>query len=198
MNFLDLIFPKFCLECKKQGRYICQKCVEKVLDGTFDENNFSVFKYKGVIKKAISALKYRFAQDVADDLVDNVVKRLVSTRLHSLTLVPVPLHIKRQNFRGFNQSEVLGEKLAMKMGWEYVSDLLFKNNNTHPQVGLKGEIRVKNVSNVFGLNPKTNLNLERPILIFDDVYTTGSTIKEARRVLNDFGFKKIYSLTVAR
>lgn len=198
MNLLDLIFPKKCLECGKEGRYICFSCVSEVLDGTFDENNFAVFKYKGVIRKAITAIKYKFAYDIADELVEETVKRLKSKRYHGITLVPIPLHRRRENYRGFNQSEILGRKIAEKMDWKFSSDLLIRCKNTHPQVGLKGLMRHQNLSNVFSINPNYALGKNNPILIFDDVYTTGSTINEATKTLKEYGFTKIYSLTIAR
>ena len=198
MNFLDLIFPKNCLECNRAGSYICNSCSSKVLDGTFDQNNFAVFKYRGVIRKALISLKYKFAYDIADELVEETVKRIKSKKYHGVTLVPIPLFWRRENFRGFNQSEMLGRKIAEKMGWKFAPDLLVRNKNTHPQVGLKGLARHQNLSGVFSVNPDYVLGTTYSVLIFDDVYTTGSTIKEAKKVLEMAGFKNIYSLTIAR
>lgn len=198
MNLIDLIFPKKCLECGKSGNYICIDCVSKVLDGTFDKNNFAVFKYRGVIRKALISLKYKFAYDIADELVEETVKRLGSKKYHGVTVVPIPLYWQRENFRGFNQSEILGKKIAENMGWKFAPDLLARNKNTHPQVGLKGLARHQNLSNVFSINPNYALSNRYSILIFDDVYTTGSTINEATKTLKEYGFTKIYSLTIAR
>lgn len=198
MNILDFIFPKYCLECGKSGKYVCNECVSKVLDGTFDKNNFAVFKYKGVIRKAIVSLKYKFASDIADELVSVTVDRLKSTKFHNITLIPIPLYKQRENWRGFNQSELLGKKIADKLNWNFIPDLLIRIKNTHPQVNLKGDERRKNLSGVFTINPNFKLHAKYSILLFDDVYTTGSTIKEAKKVLEKAGYKKIYSLTIAR
>lgn len=200
MNLLDLLFPKICLECGKEGKYLCDKCVSEVLDGNFDKNNFAVFKYKGVIRKAILSLKYKFATDIADELVEACIRRLNSVRFHNVVLVPVPLYKQRENWRGFNQSGLLGQKLAVKMKWEFAPDLLIRTKNTHPQVSLKGDERRKNLSGVFSVNSDltTYYMLHDAIVLFDDVYTTGSTIKESKKVLEKAGFKNIYSLTIAR
>ena len=115
MNLLDFLFPKSCLECGKSGKYLCSSCVEKVLDGNFDKNNFAIFKYKGVIRKAIISLKYKFATDIVDELIEICVDRLKSSKFHNVCLVPIPLYKLRENFRGFNQAELLGEKLAKKV-----------------------------------------------------------------------------------
>lgn len=199
MNLLDFIFPKTCLECGKSGKYLCDSCISKVLDGTFDQNNFAVFKYRGIIRKAIITLKYKFAYDIADELAGESFKRLKPNKFHNVVLIPIPLHWQRENFRGFNQSEILGKKIAEKMDWKFIPDFLIRNKNTHPQVGLKGFARHSNLSDVFSVNSNYSLlTLNSSLLLFDDVYTTGSTIKEATKTLKRYGFNKIYSLTIAR
>jgi len=201
---LDFLFPKQCLECKKEGKYICDTCYSKVRPCDFDNrNNHSIFKYEGVIRKAIISLKYKFAYDLADELVDCMVvamnqnsKFLILSSKFSL--VPIPLYKTRENWRGFNQSELIGEKLTKAMNWKFIPDLLIRNKNTVPQVGLKGSIRRSNLSGVFSVNPDCVLSTSYSVLLFDDVYTTGSTINEAKNVLTEAGFKNIKSLTIAR
>lgn len=208
MNLLDLLFPKQCLECNKSGKYICDSCYCKVRPcNVVDKQNYSVIRYEGVIRKAIISLKYKFAFDLVDELVSCVL-RVLKTNSKFLTfnskliLVPIPLHRHRQNWRGFNQSEIIGKKLAEKMGWKFIPDLLIRTKNTVPQVGLKGLARRSNLSDVFCLSPNylsNNLFVYLSnILLFDDVYTTGSTINEARKVLQEAGFKNIQSLTIAK
>lgn len=201
MNLLDLIFPKKCLECGKVGKYICDLCCSKVRPfSLLDKSNFSVFKYEGVIRKAIVSLKYKFAYEVTQELVEKILERIKNDdlRFKNITLVPIPLHSQRQNWRGFNQSELIGEKLAKAMSWKFIPDLLIRNKNTIPQVGLRGFTRRSNLSGVFSVNHDCVLSTVYSVLLFDDVYTTGSTINEARKVLNEAGFKKVYSLTIAR
>ena len=151
------------------------------------------------MRKAIISLKYKFATDIADELVDLCVRKLNSNHcfLNSI-LVPIPLHKHRKNWRGFNQTEVLGEKLARIMGWEFIPDLLIRTKNTQPQVGLKGLARRSNLSNVFVVNTNHLISNHCSLVVFDDVYTTGSTILEAKKVLSEAGFKNIKSLTIAK
>lgn len=199
MNILDLIFPKSCLECGKGNKYICSDCIKKVRRlGEFPGERISVFKYEGVIRKAIISLKYKFSSDISEEIAELISKELkkMNLNLKEVVLVPIPLHPKRQKMRGFNQSEVVGEYLANKMRWELNKDILVKNTNTKPQVGLKGRERHLNLKNTFSLNKKQNLK-GKTIIIFDDVYTTGSTIKEAIKVLKKTRPKKLMSLTIA-
>lgn len=210
MDFLSLLFPKQCLECNlpaqagKFGKYICEDCFKKVTPTRCEKYSYSVFRYEGVIRKAIISLKYKFAFDLVDELVSCVLRVLKTnskflTLNSKLILVPIPLHKHRENWRGFNQSEIIGKKLAKKMGWKFIPDLLIRTKNTAAQVGLKGLARRSNLSDVFHLNPNYTLfsNLYS-LVLFDDVYTTGSTINEAKKVLLKAGFKNIKSLTIAR
>lgn len=201
MGIFDFLFPVYCLECKKEGRYLCSSCLNKVLDGNFDSKNFSVFKYKGVIRKAITALKYKYAYDITKDLVDSIVSRLKVSKIHNVLLVPIPMYVINENFRGFNQSIVIGQEIANKLKWDFLPDLIIKNKNTKHQVGLKQKERINNLYNAFCLNDKysDDKNIKkRKILLFDDVYTTGTTIKMVRMLLENSGFEKVYSLTIAR
>lgn len=204
---LDFIFPKYCLECKKEGKYICDDCFKNITPclagretARCDNSNYSVFKYEGVIRKVIISLKYKFAYDLSQELTDRIFERTknINFRFKNIILVPIPLHKQRENWRGFNQSELIGEKIAKVMNWKYVPDLLIRTKKTDPQVGLKGSVRRSNLSGVFSVNPDYVLSTLYSVLLFDDVYTTGSTITEAKKVLKEAGFKNIKSLTIAR
>lgn len=197
---LDFLFPKYCLECKKEGIYICGGCLKKVSLSGWSYGNYSIFKYEGVIRKAITSLKYKFAYDIANELTSILTEKLKNKGflLKNTTLVPIPLHKQRQNWRGFNQTELIGEKVVKIMNWKFIPDLLIRQKQSLPQVGLKSSVRRNNVLGVFSLNPKILLSKHTNILLFDDVYTTGSTINEAKKVLKEAGFKNIKSLTIAR
>lgn len=88
------------------------------------------------------------------------------------------------------------------MGWK-VAPLLLRKKKTKPQVGLKGKERIKNVQGIFIINKHARGTLatrgthSTPVL-FDDVWTTGATMKEATEVLKKAGVKKVWCLTLAR
>jgi competence protein ComFC len=204
MSLFDILFPRYCLECKQPGKYICDSCISKVAHGGWRGIDYSVFKYEGVIRRAIIALKYKFATDLVDELVAACIGRSVNqyslfSNQKSICLVPIPLHWHRHNWRGFNQAELIGEKLAKQMKWDFVPDLLLRTKESTPQVQLKGVGRRKNLNGVFSVNPirKSLILNHESLVLFDDVYTTGSTIKEAERVLKLAGFRNIISLTIA-
>ncbi len=201
MSFLDLIFPKKCLECGRSGNYICGVCLGKVrVLNRLDRYNesYSVFVYEGVIRKAIIALKYKFAYGLAEELATAMVPILKKKGyLKRVVLVPIPLHPKRQNWRGFNQTIEVGKFLATKMGWKFMPDLLIRSLDSPAQVGLQGAARRLNIKGVFGLNSKQRISKKNQYVVFDDVSTTGSTLKEAAEILRVRG-AKVFGLTIAK
>jgi len=110
-----------------------------------------------------------------------------------LSLVPVPLHRGRAAERGFNQAEVLARQLSRQLGFPVVRGLR-KLEATEPQSVLSERERRKNLRGVFswaGAAP------ERALLV-DDVFTTGSTMTEAAKVLLRSGVREVYVWTLFR
>ena len=203
MGIIDLIFPKSCLGCSRGENYICDSCLEKAPKLGWHENNtFSIWRYTGVIRKAVLNLKYKYSTEIAKELAKISVRELKKEGFETkdTLLVPIPLHWKRQNLRGFNQSEEIGKLIAKGMGWEFAPNLLVKKKPTKSQVELRGKERKINLEGVFEVNSsyKPSALDRKTLVIFDDVYTTGSTLEEACGVLKNCGVDKIYNLTIAR
>ena len=207
---LNFLFPRHCLGCQKPGSYFCPQCQEEIKPLAFQISPvISFFPYKGLPKKAIIKLKYGFVTDLADELVGLMLKVIDQKKEFSwlkkigqkrkVILVPLPLHPRRWRWRGFNQSELLGKKLAKALGWKLEIKLLVRQKNTLPQVSLKSEARRQNIKNSFVITQKITPFLKRTLIIlFDDVWTTGSTLKEAEEVLKKAGFQKVLRLTICR
>jgi ComF family protein len=212
MFLLDFLFPKRCLGCKREGKYICDLCLSKVQRarpiylGPKSKSSLnglvSIFRYEGVVKKAILTMKYRFSFDIASELAEAVVQQLLERRKtlpRNPILTVVPMHDLRKNWRGFNQSEEIGKLIAKRMGWRFIPDLLVKKVNTVPQVDLKRVERMQNIKGVLSFNPSYKQSaLPHCAIIFDDVFTTGATINEACRVIKEKGVKRVWGITVAR
>jgi ComF family protein len=229
MDLFDLIFPKHCLGCNKPGNYICNDCVVRlgkaflvcpacqnfsVSGATHDhckgktslDGVVAIFKYEGVIKKAIKRIKYNFNYDIDSELVDLAWPRI--SGLDGFTLVPIPIHESRKRFRGFNQSEVLGENLAKKLNLGYQKDLLIRVKKSPQQVGQGRNERLRSIRGVFAVNDEAMRAIlsTKPrqsteglqILLFDDVWTTGATLNEAAQVLKKAGAVVVWGLTIAR
>jgi len=217
---LDFFFPRRCLGCGQWGHYFCQACRQQVklierpicsvcghpaiggkthprcqtkysLDGLI-----SIFAYEGLIKEAIGQLKYKFITDLAEELIGLVPESKFYSE--AKILMPLPLHPRRQRWRGFNQAELLGRILAKKFDWAVRQEVLERYRYTQPQVKLKGKERKKNIRGAFRIKPKVKMEKQFKVILFDDVWTTGSTLREAGQVLKRAGTQKVWGLTLAR
>ncbi|GAH54355.1 unnamed protein product, partial [marine sediment metagenome] len=111
--------------------------------------------------------------------------------------IPVPLHPKRKKKRGFNQAQIIAKELARIKGIELRDQMLLKIKNVPPQTSLRVEERAENVSGAFGVAKGDKIK-GKVVLLVDDVYTTGSTIRECSSVLRNAGVKEVKALTVAQ
>ena len=209
---LDTIFPKKCYGCGQTGEYLCPQCQKNIsiLNTKPPENGFdgglSLFKYHSFIKSAIVDLKYNFVSDNANDLADICVKTLESSfpnlikywRQNNFILIPIPLHQSRQNWRGFNQSEVLIQKIASKLSLDFSNQILIRHQNTAIQAHLKNiKDRTKNVAEIFSLSPILDKLKHKNFIIFDDVCTTQSTLISAQKTLKTSSPGQCWYLTLS-
>lgn len=228
---LDLLFPKKCVGCKKEGTYFCDSCVlnikqtdlvcprcEKLAIGGQThpickrrfglDGLWSLGIYQNPLRSAIGELKYRKVKDLAEILTDitieywakyqpYVLDQIKKDRGKGWLVIPVPLYWWRANTRGFNQSSLIGQTLSKKLGLDY-SESLKRIRYTRSQTKLKGKQRRKNISGAFALSPNCNLSPVTCVLLIDDVWTTGSTMKECCYILKRAGAKQVWALTLAR
>ena len=111
-------------------------------------------------------------------------------------VVPVPLYWFRENQRSFNQSALVGKLLADKLGLKYL-EALKRTKYTKPQVKLKSADRRQNIRNAFAFDSRFS-TLASNVILVDDVWTTGSTLRECTYILKRAGAKKVWALTLAR
>ncbi|MBI3103514.1 ComF family protein [Candidatus Daviesbacteria bacterium] len=198
----DLVCPR----CEKlavggQTHPICQR--KYGLDGLW-----SLGIYKDPLRSAIQQLKYKGVKELAEILVNItleywakyqpfILDQIKRDRGKGWVVIPVPLHWWRANSRGFNQASLIGQILSKKLGLDYC-DGLKRIRYTRSQVKLKGKQRKKNISGAFGVTSNYTLYPKPYTLLIDDVWTTGSTLKECCYVLKRNGAKKVWALTLAR
>ncbi len=222
MHLLDVVFPKRCVGCGKVGKYFCASCASSVrliaqheticpvcekpaMDGSthsFCKTRYtldgltSFFHYHGVVQKAVKSLKYRLVSDLASEFIDLVPQRLSRLAGDKVILVPIPLHSDRQRYRGFNQAEVLGKFLAQRVKVPFHHDTLKRVVKTLSQVEVKDrEKRLKNMEKAF----QVTLDVKgSTILLFDDVWTTGATLRSAGNALKRAGASFVWGVTMAR
>lgn len=223
MNLLDFIFPKKCVSCGRIGSYICAECLRKIVaidspvcafcqrqaiggkthPGCYKRYGLDglivASRYSGPVKIAIAKIKYRWIYDICSVLVDILAANIWRFDLpKNYILVPVPLHARRKNWRGFNQAFKICEILAKRFGVNF-SDLLIRNSETKTQVGLDRDERRKNVRGVFSLSKLATSDQVRNknFILVDDVYTSGATMAECAKVLKKNGAKSVWGMAVA-
>jgi len=232
---LNTLFPPVCVSCKKEGDFLCEDCLksldkkkihpiysktEKDPDFHFLDGVIYALDYakNPQIQAAVKQLKYRFTQELAEhfsNLIAEKIGDLTMAKNKRIILIPVPLHRKRLNYRGFNQAEIIAKAVANKMtdGKADVIDLLERSRETQQQAKLDKASRHKNLKDAFkisdqfchsdrsgGMNKKCVHEYSSSNLYFlvDDVCTTGSTLENCGEVLKSNGFKKVYGLVIAR
>ena len=236
--FLDLLFPRFCLGCQKEGDFICFDCFKLIELNKFSNcficggrtlNNRVCrdcrrkTKLNGVViasswdnallRQLVYEYKYRFLKDLRMPLAKLLISSIKAKELfyHSvddLILIPVPLHRRRLNWRGFNQAELLANELTTYFGIQTIN-LLIKTSNTLPQAEIKAhKERKQNIAGAFQLNKdclksfgdseNTNKLKNKIIIIVDDITTTGSTLEECAKTLKPLKPKEIWGLVLAR
>ena len=114
-------------------------------------------------------------------------------------LVPVPLHRFRLIQRRYNQAALIAQALGRECGIPYLPDLLKRYKSTKSQGYLGYKERQQNVKNVFTIAPRhETVFAGKTIILIDDVYTTGATVKECAKALLKAGSKEVHVLAVAR
>ena len=194
-----------CIGCKRntplgQTCFLCAKTYSL-------DQLLIVADYKNLlVNKTIKFFKYKFIIDMEQSLSILIKKYLKWLTLDknfnvfgsSPILVPVPLHLRRLNWRGFNQSELLTKDLADIFQMELASDVIVRTIDSTPQADIKErELRLKNLDGIFGILNKEKI-IRREVLLIDDICTTGTTLNECAKVLKKNGASKVVALVIAR
>jgi len=210
---LNIFFPKFCLNCQREGSFLCEDC-QAILDISSSHQEFQTgnlsdlyypLEYKNpLIKNLIKRFKYEpFVKELAKDLASLIIAhfQLLDPPPNfgggDYVLLPVPLEKRKLKWRGFNQAEEIGKEISKFLNIPLINDILFKIKETLPQVELSEKEREENIKGVFIIRNREKI-LGKKILLVDDVYTTGSTMKECVQVLKKAGAKEVIGIVIAR
>ena len=212
----------YCSRCieslEKIQIQICPMCARPAIGGSTHpgcarpyglDGLISVFRYTGAIRKGVKLLKYRRVRDVTSELVGLVVGELhnhsreFAAIMHFVeseqpTLIPLPLHWLRQRVRWYNQSELLAREFATAFHLEVRNDILLRSRYTPSQAGRLKKDRMQNIKDAFEIHQHSSIKLPSSIIIIDDVWTTGATMREAGKILKRAGVKTVWGMTIAR
>ena len=214
----EIHFPyPLCKKCQTNipinSSFICPVCEKKLKNLSkhycFRKTNLTAlgivsFYQNPILKKTIHFFKYQSVISLQKPLSSLMIKFLEKTNFFSkinkkdIIVIAIPLHKRKENLRGFNQSELLAKSISTHFSLNYHSKVLLRIKNNTPQAKINNlSDRKKNSKNIFQIsNP--NLIKNKWIILIDDVYTSGSTMQEAARILKKSGAKKVIGLVLAR
>ena len=210
----DIVTPygrKICVDCEKKLRLLtppwCMKCGKKL----YEETSFCIdcikkphkfvrgralYEY-GSVAASIYRFKYGKRQEYADFFGEQMAKYLEPfvREVQPDGLLPIPLHRRRKNKRGYNQAQLLAESLGRQLNIPVYSEMVYRVKNTAPlklQNPVERQNNLKRAFNIAQNDVKLNT-----IIIIDDIYTTGSTIDAVAKVCREAGIANVYFLTVS-
>jgi ComF family protein len=189
---IDFVEAPACVTCghpfygEVEGERMCPHC--EGMHPAYREGRTAVL-FKGPARALVHELKYHRGLHVLDDVAE-IFRR--SSRVMELiadaTLVPVPLHSRKQRERSYNQSELLAEALVEASGGRArIERLLRRKVDRASQTGFDRKTRRANLKNAFALTPGALITPGHHYLLVDDVFTTGSTLNSCAGVLRRAG-----------
>lgn len=200
-SLLDLIYRKKCYFCGKSKTSVkmCPTCYEKLefLDNNANRiiDNVDIYCagiYTKELQKLIRGLKYHKQKDLAyyqAKFMYDYFCNLHISKNKNFELVPVPLHKNRIKKRKYNHMELVCKEFSKLSGFECNFELIKRIKDTKPQYKLSRKQRLSNLKGAFYVDK--NKITGKPILIMDDICTTGSTFEEMIEVLKNTGVKNI-------
>jgi ComF family protein len=226
-KLLNLLFPIECLGCGREDEWLCcdcrrrlqtspsqscifcgntnidghtcRRCAQHSLDGVFSAG----FYEQRELKNLIGHLKYSLVTDLSSIIAEFIARSLDDWKKdngrslfpRNSLFIPLPISKRREKWRGFNQSAAIASLLAKNYGWEKLDGLL-RIKNSKPQARLTESRRQRNVADAFRFVGKAPIT--GPVILIDDVATTGATLEEAAKELKKAGVKSVWGLTAAR
>lgn len=172
---------EFCYDCRKRAH---------IFDG-----GQSIWVHKAPVNQAVYAFKYHDRKCYGKVFALEMVREMGAyiDFISPEALVPIPLYKLRYRERGYNQAELLAREIG-KLKKLPVADILQRKKATNPQKQLSDTQRKKNIEGAFTLNREIEY---KTVVLIDDIYTTGSTLDEAAKVLKNAGVSRVYFLTIS-
>lgn len=238
----EALFPRSCGICHTEGAFLCEACfltlsnerrhaqscglcgIRETPEGrlcpkcagtTPHDGIFAALRYDDPkIARLIHLFKYRFVREIGEPLGALLATSLLQSDLPLPdALVPVPLHPRRERWRGWNQSEIVADAALQHLPADIrppvLKNLLIRTRFTAPQMSIRDKgLRKKNIEGAFRIILKDSKNRrgecdtfdirEKRIWIVDDVAASGSTIAACAEVLKERGAREVFGIVVAR
>ncbi len=212
MTIIDYLFPQVCGICGKLNKNsLCKKCELKLKkigkeeiqpinkEEFYFEEHIYLFKYEGIIRQLIIDYKFNEKSYLYKTFVNFLLKNeKIFEKIKTYdTIIPVPISKQRKRQRGYNQSAIISKEISKHAKLQYNDKILIKSKNIIEQSKLNKQERIKNIQGVYDLKNREIIK-NKKILLIDDIYTTGSTVKECSKVLRQAEPRKIGIFTLAK
>ena len=218
---INLLFPKLCMGCDslllQNEKIICTECNHNlpytnhhILSGNDTIKKFYgiipiefsasmlYFHKKGIVQNLIHNLKYKKHQEIGTILGEWYAKDLESVaNIKTVSeIIPVPLHKKRLEERGYNQITTFCEALSNELKIPYNPNLLYRNRYSKTQTKKDKENR-KDITNALFDVHFTETDYNKHFLLVDDVMTSGATLEACAKALLKIPNSKVSIVTIA-
>jgi competence protein ComFC len=159
------------------------------------DSAYSYGSYEGPLRNLIHLFKYGKIESLALPLSGFVVRAIPLDQTFDM-VISMPMHWRKEWERGFNQAQLLAEPIAKRYGLN-LSTNLARRRYTKSQAGLTETERRHNLKDSFCVRKAEQLRGKR-VLLVDDVFTTGATLRTAAAVLKAAGAVHVTAVTLAR
>lgn len=200
-SFIDLIYKKKCYFCfnSKYSLTMCPECYDKLQFCNFEVNRiidgvdvYCAGVYTKELQKLIRGLKYHKQKDLAfyqAKFMYEYFQSIDALKDKNFELIPVPLHKNRIKSRKYNHMELVCKEFSLLSGFKCNFNLIERIKDTKPQYKLSRAERLGNLQHAFTVNK--DFVPQNPVLIFDDICTTGATFEEIIKELKSNGINEI-------
>lgn len=211
MNLFQIIYPSFCSSCKKiidQNSILCFSCQSRLkpvvpiilpITKRYTINIYTACAYMAPVKNLILK-KFSYDKLACYQLANIMLSFIPFNSINPDFLIPVPLHWTRFSWRGYNQSEVIAKTIEKQLNIPILK-LITRKQRTVFQSKLNPIQRDKNTENAFKIKNKyvsQNQIKDKNILIIDDLFTTGATIKSVAKIITTLNPKSISAAIACR
>lgn len=158
-----------------------------------------IFKYEGQIRQLIIDYKFNEKSYIYKTFVNFLLKnkKIFENIKKYDKIIPVPISKKRYKERGYNQSLLIANEISKQTNLELVNNCLIKTKNIIEQSKLNKEDRQQNIQGVYSIQNEEIIT-NKKVLLIDDIYTTGSTVNECSKILQQARPEKIGVLVLAK
>ena len=213
-RLLSLFLKPNCPLCQRTADDVfCQYCIDKLSSCKLRHSHekliqadfvlFSWGKYDRDLKRAIASLKYQHHPEIGEILGNWLGQAWLKSgnkqKYPHLIVIPVPSHRDKIKIRGYNQAELIARGFCQVTRYPLKNNLVLRKINTQAMFGLNLSQRRKNIKQAFRISDSyQQLKTSQKILIIDDIYTTGTTVDEIKRILENAQLQTIGVATVSR